>query len=312
MFHRGLITLLLLTLGATGLLAQALQVTRQQGLDFGHLIAESPGGSLTLTPESQLILGADRRVRGFQTASPHGALFRITGPPGRRVHVELDPPSPIFQSPSGRLRIATFQLGLPSPDGQLNGQGFLDVFVGATLDVSAGNQSGLFLLNSAQFIVRDRDAKGSSREPDTFSTPCPIRAHVRAPLTLERKQDLSFGDILLRPEGGQLCVEPGGRYYWKDTRRPDFIHAKPRPAQFLVCGSGDAMINVQIPTATVMLRNAAGQTVLLKEFTTDVDRSIRLPDAGPLSFEIGATLVIGANQAPGAYSGTFTISVNYL
>ena len=309
MTSRGTLRTLLSMLISFGLSAQSLQITRQQQMDFGSLIAEPAGGSITLTPESQLVPGPNRRVRPFLEASPRGAMFRITGPPGRRISVAVDPPSPAFAS---RLRISEFRLGLPSSDCQLNAQGYLDLQLGATLDVSAGNQSGPFLQNSVRLVVRDRDASSKSKDPDTLTAACPIRVVLRAPLSIERRQDLSFGDILLRPEGGQLCVEPGGRYFWKDQRRPEFLRTKPRTALFLVSGSTDAQIEVRIPTGSIYLKNVAGHTVRLKDFTTDVDRSIRLPDAGPLSFEVGATLELAPNQAPGAYQGTFQVSVNYL
>jgi len=33
---------------------------------------------------------------------------------------------------------------------------------------------------------------------------------------------------------------------------------------------------------------------------------------GNYNFPVGATLEVGANQAPGNYSGTFTVTLNYL
>ena len=46
-------------------------------------------------------------------------------------------------------------------------------------------------------------------------------------------------------------------------------------------------------------------------FTDDAGVNPKLPAGGSDTFNVGATLNVGATQAAGTYSGTFAVTVNY-
>jgi Mat/Ecp fimbriae major subunit len=61
--------------------------------------------------------------------------------------------------------------------------------------------------------------------------------------------------------------------------------------------------------ASTTLSDGAGHTMTLATFTNNAPAAFNA--AGNLPFNVGATLTVGANQAPGTYTGTYTVTVNW-
>lgn len=59
----------------------------------------------------------------------------------------------------------------------------------------------------------------------------------------------------------------------------------------------------------VFLSNGSS-TMAVNNFSSNAGTLISLTPAG-IAFDVGATLVVGAGQAPGPYSGAFALTVNY-
>jgi hypothetical protein len=86
-----------------------------------------------------------------------------------------------------------------------------------------------------------------------------------------------------------------------------------------VSGDVDATYNVSIPSS-VLLTNSSGKTMTLSSFTLtsdgDGDPYTRLlrndgTGLGADTLGVGAKLNVGADQAPGTYSGTYAVTVQY-
>jgi hypothetical protein len=61
--------------------------------------------------------------------------------------------------------------------------------------------------------------------------------------------------------------------------------------------------------ASTTLSDGAGHTMALGSFTSNAPANFN--GSGSLPFNVGATLTVGANQAPGTYTGTYTVTVNW-
>ena len=151
-------------------------------------------------------------------------------------------------------------------------------------------------------------------------------AVVVAPLSLIKVQDLSFGKIVPRPTAGTVTVNP-------DTGACVVTGAilqvgTCRFAQFTGMGRRNLTIRFALPT-TITLTTPGGATMTADTVTLGSSPDLTFiggngnglgngnrrwainPASGIFSFRIGAKLNVGANQAPGLYTGTFAVTVQY-
>jgi len=117
--------------------------------------------------------------------------------------------------------------------------------------------------------------------------------------------------VVLPPQGDPLqdpqnVVVPGTR-------------TNASPSQCTATGEQNLSYHVNLP-APITLSNGNGGTMPLGTFTIsnelDNDPLNRLLDVpigslGSNAFGLGATLTVGAQQAPGVYTGSFTVTVQY-
>lgn len=82
------------------------------------------------------------------------------------------------------------------------------------------------------------------------------------------------------------------------------------PGVFDVTGAPGAAYDITLPAAAVTL-TSGGDTLTVDTFTDDTAGTGTLAPAGTDSFNVGATLNLGASQPAGNYTGTYTVTVNY-
>jgi len=83
-------------------------------------------------------------------------------------------------------------------------------------------------------------------------------------------------------------------------------------AQFAVHGKANMVYAVTLPADnTVLMSDGAGHSMAVKSFTSNLSGTSILSKNGNGQFSVGATLVVGASQARGSYTGTFSVIVNY-
>jgi hypothetical protein len=124
---------------------------------------------------------------------------------------------------------------------------------------------------------------------------------------------LSFG-AFAAGSGGTITVSPAGVRTASGgvTAFTAARFGSPRAGSISVQSrnNGDKTFTVALP-ASATLSRAGGGTMTVDSFVTSVANN-----QGPLvgragSFTLGARLVVGANQTPGAYTGTFNLTVTY-
>lgn len=133
-------------------------------------------------------------------------------------------------------------------------------------------------------------------------------AEVLSSLTVTATADLQFGQIAANTGGSvtvnaDSTVSSSGSLISTGTRSP---------AAFDVVGSPNAMVVVSLPTAPVNLTRSGGtETMSLSGFNTNPNGAFQLNGSGQGSFNVGGTLGVASGQVPGAYAGTFQVSVEY-
>lgn len=133
-------------------------------------------------------------------------------------------------------------------------------------------------------------------------------AEVLSSLTVTATADLQFGQIAANTGGtvtvnADSTVASSGALISTGTRSP---------AAFDVVGSPNAMVVVSLPASPVDLTRSGGtETMSLGGFNTNPNGAFQLDASGNGAFNVGGTLSVASGQVPGAYSGTFVVSVEY-
>ena len=145
------------------------------------------------------------------------------------------------------------------------------------------------------------------------------KAIVLRPLSFFAIQDMNLGDIIPGAGGGTVRLYPNGTR--TSTGTIVLSGSSHQPARFVGLGTPNEQISMTVPAATVYL-TGPGAPMPLTNFEIGSTPTVilsgtptffRIASAiGNFNFPVGATLTVAANQTPGNYSGTFSITLNYL
>lgn len=288
------------------------------GIDGGSILPGRSGGRLTLQP-SPLPRGT-RLLSGPLAPGASGsfALGRITlsGPPGHDWRLSwqgggtlrlLDPRrrGGAFAFHSVELAPGDRQGTFPATPGPAATSP--DLFLGLTVEVDSGSHRPPGLYSGAvSMTIRDETSNqvGNALVPVTLVLEAP-------PLALVQEQPLSFGDILAGHEGGRVTVRPGGERTSEEGVKLG-LSAASHPAAVLVTGAENGGFVIVLPQAPVMLLGPPGSAPMrVDAFTCEPGRMGSLGEDGQERVKVGATLHVGTDQMPGAYAGSFPVTVSY-
>ena len=196
-------------------------------------------------------------------------------------------------------------------------------------DLRAVNRAfcGLVALAGAVLIA---DPAAAANTP--VAVTASARATVVAPLTLVWVQDLKFGRIIPQPQPGTVTVD-------KITGAcivtgPIIEVGKCQFAQF--AGMGTKNMGARISLTTVVNLTGPGQAMVLDQISLGTNSTITFTgntnangtgvgltkggnaerytittNSGIYLLNVGGRLTVNANQAPGVYNGSITVSVQY-
>jgi putative alpha-1,2-mannosidase len=151
----------------------------------------------------------------------------------------------------------------------------------------------------------------------------PAQAEAQAillrPLTFFKVDDLNFGDIVPGTTAGQVRLEPDGTR--TRTGGVTLAGSTHQPASFAGMGTYNRYVLISMSPATTTV-TGPGTPMTVTQFEigstptailTATPQSFRIAaTSGQFIFPVGARLNVNANQAPGVYTGTFTVTLNYL
>jgi len=172
-----------------------------------------------------------------------------------------------------------------------------------------------FIAFSSPALAQDLgDIGGGGADPDFIGN---AGAIVINGLTLTTVQDLYFGVIAPNlTEAGTVQVKRGSNNNSICGTNLVCLQNGTR-ARFKTIGSCGQIVDITDP-GSITITDGSGNNMIVDTFVgagSGNDTAWRgwqlLRSSGINRFNVGATLHVKANQPPGYYSGTFTVSVNY-
>ncbi|HEV7233395.1 MAG TPA: DUF4402 domain-containing protein [Sphingorhabdus sp.] len=139
------------------------------------------------------------------------------------------------------------------------------------------------------------------------------------PLSFVIDDNLDFGNVIRGTTAGTVTVAPNGARTSTGgvTLAAGGGH---KAASFAGQGSNNQRVDVSLGSNSIII-NGPGAPMRVHTFVigstptavlTTTPRRFRINSpSGVFNFPIGATLDVGANQAPGKYTGNWTITLNY-
>lgn len=144
------------------------------------------------------------------------------------------------------------------------------------------------------------------------TTDANARAKIMKPLSLDGKQDLDFGTLVISGSGTQVMhIDQGGTLSGCGGAVIT-CSGTAQPAIYTVKGTPNAVVTVSVDSP-VTLTNANDSTTL--DLTPDAPTTVTLDTSAPSTgddFNIGGSISINSSSTTdGLYSGTFKVSVDY-
>lgn len=167
------------------------------------------------------------------------------------------------------------------------------------------NGSKFFFVAAASALV---GFSGAAHAADQASASVGASADVITLLTVTKNDDLVFGKFVVNNASAGTVVVAAADGARSQTGGVDLIASTGVQAgRVTVAGQTGIAYTVSLP-ASVNL-TSGDNTMALGSFTTDQTSLTEL--SGETIVKIGGTLTVAAAQAPGAYTGSFTVSANY-
>jgi hypothetical protein len=128
-------------------------------------------------------------------------------------------------------------------------------------------------------------------------------ATVLTPIAIAAGTALNFGTLAGNASGGTVVVTAGGT---RSTTGTVVVTSGAFSAgSFTVTGTGAATFGVTYPASFNVVSNANTMAVQVAGAATGTLAN------GTVALPVGGTLTVGANQAAGSYTGTYTMTVEY-
>jgi Mat/Ecp fimbriae major subunit len=129
------------------------------------------------------------------------------------------------------------------------------------------------------------------------------RAKILRQVTLTNTSDLQFGTIVTGTAASTVTVDSAGA---RTCGAGLVCSGATTAAGFDIAGTSGQVVTISVP-ATVSLTSGANSMTA----TLAASAATATLVANAASFSVGGDLAVGANQADGDYTGTFTATANY-
>ncbi len=139
-------------------------------------------------------------------------------------------------------------------------------------------------------------------------------ARIVNALSIQKTQDLDLGQVRAGSSAGivRVNVSPGASSGRSSSGGVALSGSSFSAAQFHVTTSGSAArVQVSLPSTVTLSRAGGSETLVVRDFQASLQPACPSGAAcqGAVLL-VGASLQVGADQAGGSYSGTFTVTVN--
>ena len=161
-------------------------------------------------------------------------------------------------------------------------------------------------------------AGGAMAQSTATTNDATANANVIAPITIANGLTLEFGNVVAGAGTVTIAAATGNRTDSVPALTPGGQKGTVRAATFNVAGEGTSTYAITLPAADVELAQTGtpANKMTVTAFTvsgTGVDSLLNtgVLAAGVATLNVGATLNVAALQAPGAYTGTYSVTVAY-
>ena len=139
--------------------------------------------------------------------------------------------------------------------------------------------------------------------------------NIVAPIAILKTGDLNFGNVATSVAAGSVILDPAGARTKTGGVTLPAVTGTVTAAHFDITGTANYTYSIKLPVSTVVTNGGNSMTVNDFTSTPTVATGGNLGLGGAQTIDVGATLVVGANQAPGNYTtitaDDFPVTVNY-
>lgn len=129
-------------------------------------------------------------------------------------------------------------------------------------------------------------------------------------IAISSNQPMSFGSFVAGTGGIVVVSTSGARSISGDVYL--IPSSEGAAAQFSVSGDPDTTYTIQLPGNNVVKLTGPGADMVINDFvSTPAGAGGQLGGSGSQTLSVGAALNVNSDQAPGNYSGDFTVTVHY-
>jgi len=130
-------------------------------------------------------------------------------------------------------------------------------------------------------------------------------ASIATALSVTEGTQVNFGKVAPSAAAGTVVLAVGGTTTDTNVTRLSGVTAV--AGAFTLAGEASATYSVTLPASTTV--DDGGNSMTVNAFTNNAGSALDGGGAG--TFNVGATLNVGASQAAGTYSGSYAVTVNY-
>jgi hypothetical protein len=131
-------------------------------------------------------------------------------------------------------------------------------------------------------------------------------AKIISAITVTKNTDLNFGTAIASAAGGTVVVTPLVAATQTCTG-VTCTGGGQTSAQFSISGATGTVAVITVPASVSLTGPGVAMTATLNSSAA----TLALLGTAADAFQVGGSLAVGANQATGSYSGSFTVTVAY-
>jgi spore coat protein U-like protein len=170
----------------------------------------------------------------------------------------------------------------------------------------------VFLL--ASLFVMACGIQSVKAQTQTGSATANATATILQAVSITKNADLNFGKIIADPTAaGQVAIQTDGTRTIAAGNVVLFdTESEHQAASFTASGTAGRTYSLSLPAdgSVLLTRTGGTETMTIEGFVHSANGTLDAT-TGEETFNVGGTLKVGANQAPGQYTGTFTVTAAY-
>jgi len=131
-------------------------------------------------------------------------------------------------------------------------------------------------------------------------------AEIQQAIVLTEDTAMDFATVLADPAGDTVTLDTSNGV---TSSGASTFSGTAASGAFSATGTPNAAVTISFSSGDTL--TGPGAAMGLGTFTTDAGGTPAFDASGDLSFNVGANLTVNAGQAGGAYTGTYTLTVDY-